>query len=168
MSELFSQLGVEPVALLWQTLNFAIVLVAMFYLVYRPLTKLVIERTNRIAQGLTDAEAAKTELARADHVYAEKIAVAEREGTAIVKQSESTAKERAAVIVNDGEARGAALIAEARTLAERVKASELAALEREAKSFVEAVVQKTVGLAPDAIDAALVDQAVKTLAAKRA
>jgi F-type H+-transporting ATPase subunit b len=161
MGELFSELGIEPIALLAQAANFAVVLVALYYLVYRPLTTVVEERTKKIEQGLSDAIRAKDELARVDGVYAERMSEAEKEGTAIIKKSEGEARERATKIITDSAVRSADMLVEARTLAERTKDSEMRQLEAEAKEFVQAVITKTVGMEPDAIDAKLIEQAAK-------
>ncbi len=167
MSDLFSQLGVEPAALLWQTANFAVVLGTLWYLVYKPLTSLVAERTSKIEKGLSDAVQAQAELARADADYAARLRDAEREGTDIVKRSEAEAQKRASSIITNGEARGESIVAEARTLAERARAEEFASLEAEAKAFVQAVVAKTVALDPSTVDAKLVEQAVAAIKSQK-
>jgi F-type H+-transporting ATPase subunit b len=166
MSDLFTQLGIEPVAFLWQAANFAIVLGALWYLVYRPLTALVAERTKKIEQGIEDAAAARTALNRADTDYDARLRDAEREALALIKEGEQDARTRASAIIAHNESRGEAIIVEARMLAERVREEELAALEAEAKSFVEAVVAKTVELDPSAVDEKLVHEAVRLLRAE--
>lgn len=168
MGELFSELGVEPIALFWQTANFAVVFVALYYLVYRPLTTVVAERTKKIEQGLADAKHAKDELARVDDVYAKRISEAEQEGTTIIKKSEGEARDRATKIITDSAARSADMLVEARTLAERTKDSEMRQLEAEARAFVQAVVAKTVGMNPEAIDAKLIEQAAELVRKEKA
>jgi F-type H+-transporting ATPase subunit b len=167
MSELFSQLGVNPIALFWQMANFAVVLVVLFYFVYRPLTELVAKRTKKIEEGLADAVRAKEELAQAETVYAEKLGQAEGEAFELVRRAETEASSRAKEIVQKGEERGAGIVAEARTLAESARAEEMRGLEQEAKAFVAAVLTKTVQLDPALVDAKLVEQAAEAVRAER-
>ena len=62
MSLLFSQLGISWGALLAQGTNFLIVLVVLWYFVYRPLARIVDERRVKIEKGLADAKEADDRL----------------------------------------------------------------------------------------------------------
>ncbi|MFA7302124.1 MAG: hypothetical protein WC030_00015 [Candidatus Paceibacterota bacterium] len=159
MGQLFSQLGIAPAALLWQTLNFLVVLVVLYWYVYKPLAVLVAERSRKIEQGLADAARAAGELARAEEMYQQRMSDAEGEAVGVMRKAEQDAQTQAQRIITKGEERDAAMLAEARTLAERVREEEMLRLESEAKDFVQAVLQKTVELDPKHIDNALIEQA---------
>lgn len=167
MGQLFSQLGVEPVALVWQALNFLIVLVVLYRFVYKPLGVVVSERSHKIQKGIDDAARALGELARAEESYQKRVSEAENEAVLVVRKAEQDAQSQAHKIVEKGEERSEQIIAEARTLAERAHAEEMQHLEQEAKAFVQSVVAKTVSLDPKAIDEALIAQAAEMVKAAR-
>ena len=58
MSELLSQLGINGKLLLFQAINFAIVLTVLTKLLYKPLLKVMRTRHDRIELGIRGAEIA--------------------------------------------------------------------------------------------------------------
>ncbi len=167
MGQLLSQLGVEPAALLWQALNFLVVLVTLYYFVYRPLAVVVAERQSKIEQGLTDAKRATEELSQVEALRSVRMREAENEALGFLREAEEQAAKRAREMVAAGELRGTKILEEAHTLAQRIQEEEMHALEREATAFVQAVVAKTVELDPTAIDSALIAQAVQAVRATK-
>ena len=51
MSELLSQLGIDPKLLLSQGVNFGLVIIILTFLVYKPLVKILNERKQKIEFG---------------------------------------------------------------------------------------------------------------------
>ncbi|PIR83341.1 hypothetical protein COU19_00945 [Candidatus Kaiserbacteria bacterium CG10_big_fil_rev_8_21_14_0_10_56_12] len=166
MSQLFSQLGIEPVALIWQALNFIVVLVVLFYFVYTPLSELVAERSKKIEKGLEDAVCAAGELSRAEEAFEARLSEAENEALGVMRQAEQDAQAHSQKLVAKGEERATAIVAEARTLAAHARDEEMWALEDRAKEFVTSVLAKTVALDPRAVDEALIAQAADLVRAE--
>ena len=167
MGQLFSQLGVEPVALVWQALNFLVVLVVLYRFVYKPLGVVVALRSQKIQQGLDDAVRAAGELSRAEETYQKRLSEAEGEAVVVMRKAEQDAQSQAQKIVAKGEERGESIVQEARTLAERAREEEMQHLESQAKEFIRSVLEKTVALDPKHVDEALIAQAAAAIAAER-
>lgn len=167
MGQLFSQLGIAPVALLWQALNFIVVLAVLYRYVYTPLAALVAERSKKIEKGIEDALRAAGELARAEESYTKRMSEAESEAVGVMHKAQQDAQAQAQKIVAKGEERGDSIVQEARTLAERARDEEMQRLEGQAKEFVQAVLARTVALDPKLVDEALIAQAAGIVAAER-
>ncbi len=163
MSELFSQLGINVPALLAQAANFAVVLLVLTYVVYRPLMKIVADRRRTIEKGLEDAEGAAVALASAEKTKADRIADAESQAFGIVQSAQGSAKKEGEKVLHEMQVKAEAVLANAMRTAEREKQESLAAVEAEAREFVRRVVEKTVAMNPSAVDASLVGQAVAEL-----
>lgn len=130
MQQLFSAFGVSWSLLIAQTVNFGIVLVALWYFLYRPVMAMLARRQELVAKGVHDAARAEELFARADgearsriHAAdgeAEKIIVAARESADSLKtQLLKEAEARAAAVAREAEARAAEAITRARRESER-------------------------------------------------
>ncbi|HEY4518123.1 MAG TPA: ATP synthase F0 subunit B [Candidatus Paceibacterota bacterium] len=161
MSELFSQLGVNLPALIWQALNFAVVLVALTIFVYRPLSKMMSERAAKIAEGLRGADEAAERLHQIDVMRDKRMGEAEEEALVLIRKAGKDAEVHARNIITKGELRSEGIIKEAKTIAAREGEEAMRSVEHEARAFITSVLQKTVNLNPKDIDEKLIDQAVK-------
>ena len=168
MGDLFSQLGVNIGALIAQGVNFLVVLVVLTFFVYKPLMRVVDTRRQTIEKGLADAALADTRLTQIGEKESAVLAAAERTALGVVKQAEAQGVEVARGVVGKGEERAAVIIKEAKTLAERYKAEEMASLEREAVALVKSAIIKTVELAPKNVDEKLINEAMKSIRKARA
>lgn len=131
MNEVFSAFGIEWQLLLAQAVNFAIVLAALTYFLYKPVMKLLAEREEKIKKGIADAEEAT---ALRERVLAEKsgiIASAETEAEEIVSRASEAGKRERESIVRAGEERARALLSDADARAEELKRQALRESDRE-------------------------------------
>jgi len=130
MSELFSAFGIDWRLLLAQAVNFAIVLVALWYFLYKPVLAVLEQRKKAVAKGVEDAARAGALLAGADDEAAKRVATAEGEAEKIVSSAreEATAEKvrllkeaeaRAADVAKDAEARANETAARAKQESER-------------------------------------------------
>lgn len=117
MAELFQAFGIDWRLLLIQGVNFAILLGALWFLLYKPVLNILKDRERAIAKGVADAEAAEKARTEIESARSEKLKAAETEAASIVQsaktrgnaiKSELTkhAEERAQEIVEDAELRG--------------------------------------------------------------
>lgn len=81
-------LGINLPSLLAQIINFAILLIVLRMVAYKPLLKVMDERRNRIQQGLADADEAKRRLSQTEQEIQAEIARARQEGQALVAQAQ--------------------------------------------------------------------------------
>lgn len=135
MQELFSAFGVNWSLLIAQAVNFAIVLVALWYFLYKPVLAVLAKRQEMVAKSVSDAEKAKELFATADSEAESRVKAADTEAEKIVALARETATaeknrllkeadERAALVAQDAEARAA----EARDRAHRESEKEIARL----------------------------------------
>lgn len=112
------RLGVNLPWLISQIVNFALLLLILRMVLYRPLLSMLEERKNRIQESLDEAERVKQEAATAEAEYQEKVSEARREAQqAVARANQAAEKVREQVLV---EAREEArqILAQARKEAE--------------------------------------------------
>lgn len=107
MGDLLTSFGVDWRLLLIQAVNFGVLLSALSYFLYRPVTNMLDERRRKIAQGVKDAEAAAQHLARAEEEATAVVASASQEAAMLVASAKVRGEEKAKEIVDTATARGA-------------------------------------------------------------
>jgi len=85
-------LGINPIYLLAQLLNLAILFFVLRKFVFKRFVTVLDERSTRIKKGLEDAEVAGKRAAEAEEVYQERIEQAERERRAILAKAAQEAE----------------------------------------------------------------------------
>ncbi len=105
MQQLFSAFGIQLNLLIAQAVNFGLVMIALWYFLYKPVMTTLDERQKRIAQGVQDAEEAAEKLARADDAAAARVSAAESAADGIVASARETASSERSRIVSEAEAR---------------------------------------------------------------
>lgn len=118
MSEIAAVFGLDVRLLLIQAVNFGLVLLVLWYFLYRPVINLIEERRQKIAQGEIDAERAAAKLADADAQKASLITEATQEAERIVAHAREHGKEKEQDLVAQAKARAEQILTEARQLGE--------------------------------------------------
>ena len=103
-------LGFNINLLIVQFINFLLLIGILYALLYKPILKILQERTERIAQSLNEADQVKQQLANAKRDYDAEIAKARQEAAGILAQAQERAKVQEVEIV-----------AQARQEAERIR-----------------------------------------------
>ncbi len=99
MSKLFEALGLDLKILFAQLINFAILLVALYYVAYKPIFKFLKERKEGIEKGVKDAEEAGVKLEIASRKEEEIINEAKKEALKIVEKSREEGNEKKESII---------------------------------------------------------------------
>jgi F-type H+-transporting ATPase subunit b len=163
MNELLEQLGINGGLFLSQMVNFFILLGVLTFFVYKPVIKILHERSHKIKVGLEKAEEADVRLKEIDVIGKGKIKEAEQKGIEIIKAVEDKAKtldKENQVIAEKKQKEVNELLKQSfAKQQEEAKEKVLA----EAGKLVKSAILKTVELKPDQIDDALIKQAVKEL-----
>lgn len=89
MGEFFATFNIEGRLLLAQFANFVVVLVLVYYVMLKPLSKLMKSRTETIEKGLDDAKRAETVLMMADHERERIVNDGHQESKLILLEAES-------------------------------------------------------------------------------
>jgi F-type H+-transporting ATPase subunit b len=131
MQALFAAFGLNVSLLIAQTVNFAILLVALTYFLYKPINKVLTDRQQKVAQGVEDAERAAEKLAQADGIASEKVTHAETEAEGIVVSAREAANDERARIMREAESRAANVAADAESRAQETAAKSLRESEKE-------------------------------------
>jgi F-type H+-transporting ATPase subunit b len=113
MQQLFAAFGVNVSLIIAQAVNFAIVLVALRYFLYKPVLAMLTKRQEIVAKGVEDAARASEKLAHADSEAESRVSAADTEADAIVSAARESAAAEKARLLKDAEARANAVTKDA-------------------------------------------------------
>ncbi len=131
MGDLIHAFGIDWKLMIAQAVNFVILVVVLGYFVYGPVMRILKERVQKIAQGLTDAEAARVER---EAVAAERsgiVAEAHHEGEKIVARAQDEGKHERNAIIKSAQDRATQIAKEAEHAAAEAQRQALKASESE-------------------------------------
>jgi F-type H+-transporting ATPase subunit b len=94
LGQIFSSLGISPSLLISQIVNFVLMSVLLYVLLYRPILNFLHKRQERIARSMADADAARENAAKAQEEYDKRMGEAQRKGQEIIAQAVQTAEQR--------------------------------------------------------------------------
>ena len=136
MSQLFAAFGIDWRLLIINLINFGVLLVALRYFLYGPLTNMLESRRQKVAQGVQDAEDARTKLREIEDSKLGILAGAGAEADEMLKKARASAQEKERAIVQAAEAAAARINAEAENRAAELKAQALEESKREVAKLV--------------------------------
>lgn len=131
MGALLTTFGIDWNLLIAQVINFAILAVALTWLLYKPVLKMVKDRERVIAKGIDDAEESEKRLAHAGVEVEKLIGAAEGEASATVERARRTATEERARILKEAEERSARVASDAEARARETESESLRRSEKE-------------------------------------
>lgn len=92
--EIFQKLGIDWRLLIAQIINFLILLAILYRFLYRPLLKMLSDRTKKIEKGIKDAQDTQIKLAEITEKEKAVLGEAKKEAQNIIMQAEKTATEQ--------------------------------------------------------------------------
>ncbi len=96
MEAILNTLGLNGWGLFWQTLNFLILLALLWFVLYKPVTRILDERARRVRDSLEHAEQVRRQAEQAEADRQALLAETRREAEAIRGRAEEQAKRIAA------------------------------------------------------------------------
>ncbi len=99
MTEIINTFHVDWHIIVAQLVNFALVVGVLWYFAFKPLAKTMTERTNRIEQGLRQADEAAKRLSQADEEYQEVVIKAKKEAQQLIQQAQTLAEQRRGEVI---------------------------------------------------------------------
>jgi len=90
---------IQPLQIIFQIINFSVVLGALTYLLYKPVLKIMDERAKRIEEGQAAAEKAVAEQAHAEDLKKQIKQKAEKEAAKILEEAQETAQVKRAALL---------------------------------------------------------------------
>ncbi len=143
MEKILEVFGIDWRILFVQIVNFSVLLALLWYLLYRPMLRLIEGRRTQIIEGVAKAERADAALREADSKRAEIITAASLEAESIVASARTRGKEKEAAAVAEAEEKARRIAAEASARAEELKRHALAESREEIAKLVVLGVEKT-------------------------
>jgi F-type H+-transporting ATPase subunit b len=143
------KLGINPVFLLSQFVNICILVIALYFLLWKRALKVFDERKQRIAQGLEDAEQARKDRERAQAEYEERIKQVGQEREGILAGAAEEGEQAKAETLAQARAQAEQIVAEGKETVERERQQMLAKLRNQVAALSIAAANKLIGEALD-------------------
>ena len=121
MEQVAQVFGINWKLLLIQGANFGMLLVLMWWLLYRPLVRIIDERQKVIEKGVHDSEKAEQRLKDIEEEKKGILKAAATESDSLIDQATKHAKEKETEIVGDARSRGDHIIKDAEQKAEEIR-----------------------------------------------
>ena len=153
------QLGINLGLLASQLVNFILLAVLLYLVLYKPVLRMLNERKERIARSMADVDAAREGAAKAQQEYDRKVADAQRKAQEIIAQASQTG-EQAGTEIKAAAIRDAdAIRQQAREDAAQEKAQILADVQKQIANLSMLATERVLGeaLDPD-LQRKLIDQ----------
>lgn len=94
MGTIIEAFHVDLKLLIAQAINFSIVFFVLYYFVFKPLVKIMGDRTQRIEKSLEDAKKIEERLNKTEDEYKEKISQARKEAEKIIEEARQQAEKK--------------------------------------------------------------------------
>jgi F-type H+-transporting ATPase subunit b len=124
-------LGINIPGLIAQIINFTLLLTILYLVLYRPVTRMLDQRTKRIQESLEQAERLKQETAKAEDEVKKQIDQARLEGRNLVQQAQQVADRLRADAQTQAKAEADAIIARAQEAVRRERDEAIEVLRRQ-------------------------------------
>ncbi len=145
MDALIHTFGIDWHLLFAYVVNFAVLAVALTWLLYKPVLRMVAERERVVRKGVEDAEEAAVKLTEADAQASKLVGVAENQAVQIVDSARVAATDEKVRIVKDAEARAAQVARDAEARAAETAAKALRESEKEIARLAVLAASKVMG-----------------------
>ena len=131
MGQIVTTFGIDWHELLLQAVNFGLLILLLWYFLYRPILRIIDARREKVAEGVRLANEAQHKLEDAHAESDVIVSNAAHEAEGLVAAARTRAGETGAEIVKGAEDKAAALLKDAAALAEEAKRRSLREGERE-------------------------------------
>lgn len=144
MDQLLYAFGIDGRLLIAQVVNFGVLLVVLWLLLYKPVMKTLDERKAKIAQSVIDADEAAKKLAGADAEASHIVHKADQEASALVLSARETATAEKVRLLKEAEERAAKIAQDADARAKEAANKMLKESEREIARLAILAAEKTI------------------------
>lgn len=143
--EALQGLGVNATSLLWHTVNFILLVVLLTRFLYRPVLRMLDERSRRIKESMEQAEAVKQQLARTSEETRLALETARREAQAIADQASQIGDQIRAQARKDAQSEADRILEQARQQIEQERRQAMTELRVDMANLVVAAAGKVIG-----------------------
>jgi len=152
-------LGINLGYLISQIVNFTLLAVLLYFVAYRPVLRMLDDRSARIKKGLEDAEAASRRAAEMEQEFEKRIAEARKEGQDIVAQATQASERVRQEFLEKAREESRAMIDKAKAESDRERDLAMSELRKQVADLSLAISHKVIGQTMD-------DQAQRRLIAE--
>jgi F-type H+-transporting ATPase subunit b len=142
-------LGINLGYLLSQIVNFTLLAVLLYFVAYKPILRMLDERSARIKKGLEDAESASRRAAEMEQEFERRVAEARREGQEIIAQATQVSEKARQEILDRAREESQALIQKAREEISRERDLAMTELRQEVADLSLTISERLVGATLD-------------------
>jgi F-type H+-transporting ATPase subunit b len=143
------QLGINLGLLASQLVNFILLAVLLYLVLYKPVLRMLNERKERIARSMADVDAARDAAAKAQLEYDRKVAEAQRKAQEIIAAAAQTGEKAKADIVADAHREADRIKQDAIADAEQQKVRALADVQSQIAGLSMMATERVLGQAMD-------------------
>src|SRR6185437_4045639 len=123
MSAVLQAFGIDWRLLIVNAVNFALLMGALWYFLYHPLTRVLEERRAKVAKGVEDAEAARLKLEEVEAARSGMLAEAGKEADEVLAHAREAGIAKERELVSAGQKTASRIVSEAEQEAEALKES---------------------------------------------
>jgi F-type H+-transporting ATPase subunit b len=153
------KLGISLGLLVSQLVNFTLLAVLLYLLLYKPVLRMLNQRKERIARSMADVDAAREAAAKAQQEYDRRVADAQRKAQEIISQAAQTGEQAGGEIKATAQREADAIRQQAREDAAQEKAQILADVQKQIASLSMLATERVLGQALDSdLQRKLIDQ----------
>jgi len=142
-------LGINLGYLVSQIVNFTILAVLLYVVAYKPVLRMLDERSARIKKGLEDAESASRRAGEIEHEFEQKLAEARREGQEIIAQATKMSEKQRQDILAQAREEAGALVERAKDEISRERDMAMSELRQQVADLSLTISEKVIGATLD-------------------
>lgn len=139
-----AELGINVPTLLAQVVNVVILLVVLYFVAYKPVMRMLDERSKRIKDSMEQADAIKEQAARSEEEVKKQLAAASREGRERIDQSVKSGEQIKEKARQGARQEAEALITRARDEIKRERDEAISELRKEVADLTIAAAEKVI------------------------
>lgn len=144
MGALIGTFHIDYKILIAQMVNFAIVLFVLYKFAYKPLLKVMTDRTEKIEKGIKNAEEANKKLQETEKKEKEVLGNARKEAQAIIESAEKTAAKNKEELLNEAKKKSEEIVANTQKQLEEEKKKMMSEIKSEIADLVVAATGKVI------------------------
>ncbi|OGY84577.1 MAG: ATP synthase F0 subunit B [Candidatus Kerfeldbacteria bacterium RIFCSPHIGHO2_12_FULL_48_17] len=165
--ELLEKFGIDWRTLIAQAVNFLIVVVVLWKFAYKPVLKLLQDRSKRVEKSIKDAEHIEKRLQKIEATQKEMIKKAEAEGQNILKAAEVQAQEQSAAAMEKTRAEVKTVVTKAKKEIQAAKDSLLQEARKDMAHLMVQALEKVVQTKAGSQDQELIEKTLQEVYSHR-
>jgi F-type H+-transporting ATPase subunit b len=138
-------LGINLGYLISQIINFTLLVVLLYFVAYKPILRMLDDRSARIKKGLEDAEAASRRAAEMEQEYERRMGDARKQGQELVAQATQLSEKARQEILDRAREEARALVDKAKEEIGRERDVAMGELRQQVADLSLAISQKVIG-----------------------